>query len=417
MYAHADANSFYASCEQVFAPALKGKPVIVLSNNDGCVIARSAQAKPFIPMGAPIHQWQEVVEKHQIQVFSANFSLYGDLSARVMSTLGRFTHRMEVYSVDEAFLDFSAVAPDALVDYALEVNHTVKQWIGIPVSIGVAGTKTLAKLANKAAKQGAAGVLALQTEAEIDAWLDRVAVEDVWGIGPVHSTFLHAHQIDTALQLKHAPERWIKQHLHLPGLRTVLELRGISCIPMEEAPAPKQQIAVTRSFGRNVDTLAELKEAVAFYCMRAGEKLREQHALVSVLTVFIATNPFQPDKPQYSRSCVVHLSAPTNDTGELIAAAFGGLQQLYREGFGYHRAGVFLQEFAPDSHRQLRLFAPNEGFAQQQAIGELVDRINKRFGHETIWYAAAGRSPGWKMRQEHRSPRYTTRIDELPLVT
>jgi DNA polymerase V len=416
MYAHADANSFYASCEQVFAPKLKGKPVIVLSNNDGCVIARSAEAKPLIPMGAPIHQWQQVVEQHHIHVYSANFALYGDLSARVMSTLNRFTRRMEVYSVDEAFLDFSAVAPEAFTSYAQEIRQTVRQWVGIPVSIGVAGTKTLAKLANKASKKGNAGVLALQTEAAIDAWLSQTAVEDIWGIGPAHTRVLRGHNIYTALELKQASERWVKQHLHLPGLRTVLELRGISCIPMEEAPAPKQQIAVTRSFGRVVETLAELKEAVAFYCIRAGEKLREQQSLAGVLSVFIATNPFQPEKPQYSRSCVVHLSAPTNQTNELIASAFGALRQLYRAGYQYHRAGVFLQELVPDTHRQLHLFASNEGLAERQEIAETIDRINQRFGHETIWYAAAGMTPGWKMRQEHRSPRYTTHLEELPLV-
>ena len=416
MYAHADANSFYASVEQVFAPALKGKPVIVLSNNDGCVIARSSQAKPLIPMGAPIHLWQHVVEQHQIHVFSANFSLYGDFSARIMSIMGRFTARLEVYSVDEAFLDFSAVAPESLIDYALEIKRTVKQWVGIPVSIGVAGTKTLAKLANRAAKKGNEGVLALQTEEEIDAWLAQVAVEEVWGIGPAHSAFLHAHKINTALQLKHAPERWIKQHLHLPGVRTVLELRGISCLPLEEAPQPKKQIAVTRSFGRVIESLAELQEMVAFYVTRAAEKLREQHSLVSLLTVFIATNPFQPEKPQYTRSCAIRLCAPTNDTRELIAAALGGLRQLYKPGYQYHRAGTFLQELVPDTHRQLHLFAPNEGLARRQTVVQVVDSINQRFGRETIWYAAAGRTPGWKMRQEHRSPRYTTCLDELPLV-
>jgi len=413
-YAHADANSFYASCEQVFSPALKGKPVIVLSNNDGCVIARSSQAKSLIPMGAPIHLWKQVVAEHHIHVFSANFALYGDLSARIMSVMGRFTARLEVYSVDEAFLDFSAVAPESYTTYAQEIRQTVKQWVGIPISLGVAGTKTLAKLANKAAKKGQEGVLAFQSDEEIDSWLAEVAVEDVWGIGPAHTAFLKKHKITTALHLKYAPEQWIKQHLHLPGYRTVLELRGISCLPLDEAPQPKKQIAVTRSFGRCIEELSDLKETVAFYVTRAAEKLRTQHSLVSILSVFIATNPFQPEKPQYSRSCAIHLSSPTNDTRELIGAALGGLQRLFREGFQYHRAGVFLQELVPDTYRQLHLFSPNEGMARTQTLAEVVDSINMRFGRETIWYAAAGRTPGWKMRQEHRSPRYTTNLAELP---
>lgn len=417
MYALADCNNFYASCECLFAPQLKNKPVLVLSNNDGCVIARSNEVKALgIPMGAPIHQWQQVVEQHHIQVFSANFALYGNLSARVMSTLGRFTDQLEVYSIDEAWLDFTAVAPASYTAYAQEIRQTVGNWIGIPISIGVAGTKTLAKVANKAAKKGNEGVLALQTEQEIDPWLATLPVEDVWGIGPRHAEFLHTHKIYTAFQLKHTPERWIKQHLHLPGLRTVLELRGISCLPLDEAPQPRKQIAVTRSFGHAVEALAELKEAMAFYVSRAAEKLREQHSLASVLCVFIQTNSFRPEQPQYHRSGVIHLPAPTNDTGELIGSALRGVERLYRPGFQYHKAGVFLQELVPDTYRQLRLFASTEGMVHTQTVVEVIDAINRKFGRETIRYAATGKTPGWKMKQAHKSPHYTTSLDELPLV-
>jgi DNA polymerase V len=367
-------------------------------------------------MGAPIHQWQHVIEQHHIQVFSANFALYGELSARFMSTLARFTHRMEVYSVDEAFLDFSAVAPESYTAYAKEIKQTVFKWIGIPVSIGVGATKTLAKIANKAAKRGNEGVLALQTEAEIDSWLATLDVQDVWGIGARHAEFLKSHHIHTALQLKQAPERWIKQHLHLPGLRTVLELRGISCLPLEEAPQPKKQIACTRSFGRVVESLADLKESVAFYISRAAEKLREQHSLVSPLCVFIQTNPFQPEKPQYARSCTIRLPAPTNDTSELIGSALRAVEKLYLPGFEYHRAGVFLQELVPDTYRQLRLFTPTEPITHPQTVVEVVDGINQRFGRETIRYAATGRERGWRMKQEHRSPHYTTNLTDIPHV-
>ena len=416
-YALADCNNFYASCERVFAPHLKNQPVLVLSNNDGCVIARSNEVRALgIPMGAPIHQWQPFVDQHHIQVFSANFALYGELSSRVMTILGQFTHRMEVASIDEAWLDFTAVAPEAYVSYAAEIRQTVGKWTDIPLSLGVSVTKTLAKVANKAAKKSPAGVLALLDEAEIDERLSAIDVEDVWGIGPRHAEFLHAHKIHTALALKRAPERWIKQHMHVTGQRTVLELRGVSCIPLELAPQPKKQIAVTRSFGHPVESLQELKEAVAFYATRAAEKLRQQHSLVSVLCVFIATNPFQTDQPQYSRSCIIHLASPTNDTSELIGAALGGVERLYRSGYAYHRAGIFLQDLVQDTFRQLRLFAPTEALQRPQTLVEVVDAINRRYGREAIRYAATGKQSGWKMRQEHRSPRYTTRLDELRRV-
>lgn len=413
-YALADCNNFYASCERVFAPHLKNKPVLVLSNNDGCVIARSNEVRALsIPMGAPIHQWQPFVEQHHIHVFSANFALYGELSSRVMTILGQFTHRLEVASIDEAWLDFTAVPPEAYLSYAAEIRQTVGKWTEIPLSIGVGVTKTLAKVANKVAKKTPAGILALLDEREIDERLAKMEVEDVWGIGPRHAEFLHAHKIHTALALKHAPDRWIKQHLHVTGLRTVLELRGTSCIPLELAPQPKKQIAVTRSFGHVVESLPDLKEAVAFYVTRAAEKLRDQHSLVSVLCAFIATNPFQPDKPQYSRSCTIHLAAPTNDTSELIAAALRGVERLYKPGSQYHRAGVFLQDLGQDTYRQLRLFTSPETLVRPQTVVEVVDAINQRFGRETIRYAATGQHSGWKMRQEHKSPSYTTRLEEV----
>lgn len=416
-YALADCNNFYASCERVFAPHLKNKPVLVLSNNDGCVIARSNEVRALgIPMGAPIHQWQPFVEQHHIQVFSANFALYGELSSRVMTILGQFTHRLEVASIDEAWLDFTAVPPDAYLSYAAEIRQTVGKWTEIPLSLGVGVTKTLAKVANKVAKKTPAGVLALLDEREIDERLAKMEVEDVWGIGPRHAEFLHVHKIHTALALKHAPDRWIKQHLHVTGLRTVLELRGISCLPLDEAPQPKKQIAVTRSFGHVVESLTELKEAIAFYVTRAAEKLRHQHSLVSVLGAFIATNPFQPEQPQYARSCTIHLAAPTNDTSELLGAALGGVERLYRAGLQYHRAGVFLQDVVSDTYRQLRLFAPPEALVRPQTVVEVVDAINHRFGRETIRYAATGKHSGWKMRQEHKSPSYTTRLEELLVI-
>jgi DNA polymerase V len=274
MFALLDCNNFYVSCERLFQPALLGKPVVVLSNNDGCVIARSDEAKALgIPMGLPAFKLTDLIKAHPIEIFSSNYTLYGDLSTRVMTTLTQWAPAVEVYSIDEAFLDLTGLSTDDLVSYGHTMRATIQQWTGIPVSIGIAPTKTLAKLANRLAKRSAQGVVALTVPAEIDATLACTRVEEIWGIGPGSTKRLKAHEITTALQLRNANDRWIRQYLDVVGQRIVWELRGISCLPLELCPPPKQSLMVSRSFGRPITTLIEMREAVATYTTRAAEKI------------------------------------------------------------------------------------------------------------------------------------------------
>jgi DNA polymerase V len=417
MYALVDCTSFYVSCEVAMQPRLVGKPVVVLGNNDGCIVALNQEAKALgLLRGAPIHQFQQIVDKQVIEVFSSNYPLYGDFSARVMTVLGRFSHAQEIYSVDECFLDVSAVAPTAHHANCLEMQHTVKKWLGLPITVGVGPTRTLAKVAQRLSKQAKEGVLALADMGEVTEQLRVVPVEDVWGIGPRSAEILRAHHIYTAKQLADAPDRWIKKYLHLPGLRTAWELRGISCLPLDLAPAPKQQLACCRAFGRPVDLLKDVQEALAAHVTRAAEKLRAQHSLANVLSIFIATNPFQQSLPQYHRSATTHLAAATNDTSALIGMAHRMLERIYRSGVQYHRAGVFLAELVPDTHRQLALFPSDEHTEKRQAVMEVMDAVNARFGRNTLRPAAAGIEQAWRGKHAKKSPSYTTKVSDLLTV-
>jgi DNA polymerase V len=292
LFALIDCNNFYVSCERLFQPMLHGKPVVVLSNNDGCVIARSDEAKVLgIPMGLPAFKLANLLKAHPIEVFSSNYTLYGDLSARVMMTLTQWAPAVEVYSIDEAFLDLTGISTDALTPYGQTLRTTIHRWTGIPVSIGIAPTKTLAKLANRLAKRSPQGVVTLTALSEIDATLACTRVEDIWGIGPGYTRRLKLHDIRTALQLRDANDRWIRQQLGVVGQRIVWELRGISCLPLELCPPPKQSLMVSRSFGRPIITLTEMREAVATYTTRAAEKVRRHQMAAGVVTIFLMTNP------------------------------------------------------------------------------------------------------------------------------
>src|SRR5215813_11351401 len=316
LFALIDCNNFYVSCERVFQPALCSKPVVVLSNNDGCVIARSEEAKALgIPMGIPAFKLADLRQEHPIEVFSSNYTLYGDLSARVMTTLAQWAPAVEVYSIDEAFLDLTGISTDDLRIYGQTLRATIHQWTGIPVSIGIGPTKTLAKLANRLAKRSpqAQGVVILTSPLEIEATLAQTPIQDIWGIGPGYTRRLHAHEIRTAIQLRNMTDRWVRQELGIVGLRLVWELRGISCLPLEFCPPPKQSLMVSRSFGRPITTLIEMREAVATYMTRAAEKLRRHQVAAGVLTVFLMTNRFT-DEPQYSNSVTMPLPVATQDT-------------------------------------------------------------------------------------------------------
>ncbi len=414
IFALADCNNFYASCERVFNPRLIGKPVIVLSNNDGCVVARSNEAKALgIAMGIPEFQIRTLIRRHQVEVFSSNYALYGDMSQRVMETLGQFCPEIEVYSIDEAFMDLSGFVQRNLAEYGQTIRATVRRWTGIPVSVGIAETKTLAKVANHVAKRSgvSAGVFDLTTAPNREDILRGFPVEEVWGVGPRTAQILKAQGIGTAYQLREADEPWIRKRFGVVGLRTVRELRGLSCLSLEDCPPPKQGITVSRSFGRPVETLAEMREAVATYLTRAAEKLRQEGLAVSVLTVFLQTNQFK-DEPQYHNACTLTLPVATSVTSELLHTALRGITTIYRGGFRYKKAGVMLTGLMPASQVQTDLF-DSQNRARSQSLMRAVDRLNDRMGEGTVQYGAVGLSPRWKAKFARRSPAYTTRWEEV----
>lgn len=412
-YALADANNFYASCETVFQPHLEGQAVIVLGNNDGNIIARSAAAKRLgITMAATLHEVRHLVNRHQVAVCSANFALYGDLSSRMMSVLGRFTPALDVYSIDEAFLDLSDVPSNDRADYASTIRMTVRQWTGIPVSIGVAPTKTLAKAAARHAKHAGSGVAVWMDAETIAAKLRNLSVGDVWGVGPRRATFLRQHDIETAYDLAWADTGWVRRHLYVPMARTQLELRGIACLPLETMRAAKREVCCSRSFGKAITRLGDLQEAVVQYASWACEKIRAQHSAATVATVFVQTNAFRKSETQYHNSATVRLPRPTSDTLEVAEVAHRAVERLYRDGVNFHKAGVMLTGLVPDSPAQMSLFGPPDD-PRRRALMRTLDAINGRFGHDTIRVAGAGLAQPWRMRQQWRSPHYTTRWNEL----
>jgi DNA polymerase V len=413
-FALVDCNNFYVSCERVFNPRLIGHPVLVLSNNDGCVVARSNEAKALgIAMGVPEFQIRPLIRQHQITVLSSNYALYGDMSQRVMATVGQFCPTIEVYSIDEAFLDLSGMTPRNLVDYGQTIRATVRRWTGIPVSVGMAETKTLAKVANHLAKRAPEfdGVCDLTTAPSREALLHGVPVDAVWGVGPRTAQVLNAHGIRTAAQLRDADEPWIRQQLGVVGVRTVRELRGLSCLALEDCPPPKQGITVSRSFGRPVETLADIREAVATYLSRAAEKLRQDGLAASVLTVFLQTNPFK-EGPHYHHACTLRVPIATSVTATLLHTALRGVTTIYRSGVRYKKAGVQLTGLMPAAQAQPDLFdSPHH--ARSQSLMRALDHLNDRMGAGTVRYGAVGLRPQWQATCARRSPAYTTRWDEL----
>lgn len=413
-----DCNNFYASCERVFNPSLWGIPIIVLSNNDGMIIARSNEAKLLgIKMGEPLFKVDEIVKKHGVRVFSSNYVLYGDMSHRVMTALEQFTPEVEIYSIDEAFLFLNGFKRLNLSDYARKIRDTVKQWTGIPVSIGVAETKTLAKLANRIAKKNkeSSGILNIFGIEDKDEILKMLGVEDVWGVGHQYTKFLNKYSIKTAYDLAKADDKWIQKHMTIMGLRTVWELRGIPCVEAEHTPPPKKAIVSSRSFGYLVTEKVQVKEGVAYFTTVAAEKMRRQRSGTRALTVFLRTNPFKTELPQYHNGCLVELPLPTDSTAELISYAMKGVEQIFREGYKYHKVGVMLTDFVPVNHSQLSIF-DTEDTIKKAKITELMDTVNTLMGKNTLHYAATGVKREWRTRSERKSPRYTTNWDELPLV-
>ncbi|MDE2028644.1 MAG: Y-family DNA polymerase [Candidatus Omnitrophica bacterium] len=412
LFALCDCNNFFASCERVFDPSLRGKPVVVLSNNDGCVIARSNEAKALgIGMAEPYFKCRDLIEHNGVKVYSANFVLYGDLSARVMSTLAQFTPEIEIYSIDEAFLSLDGLSHDPLA-YVKGIREQVRRDTGMPVSIGVAPTKTLAKAANRIAKKySSQGVYCLSQQQEISHWLEKIEVRDIWGIGTEKAEFLKRHGIVNASQLAACTDEWIKKHLTITTLKTVLELRGISCLPLEDVLPDKKSIGTSRTFGWQVSALEELEEAAAAYIGNAAEKLREQKSVCGYVQVFIETDRFKEGR--YANAAGIDMTPPTAYTPDLIAAAKRLVKKIYREGYRYKKAGVILTDLRPDSHEQVFLFDETYKGTRKSRIMEVMDGFNRSTNSGKIFVAGEGVKQPWDMKQAHKSMRFTTRWDEL----
>ena len=424
VFALVDCNNFYASCEKLFAPKLRNRPVVVLSNNDGCVVARSAEVKALgIPMGVPWFKLKDDARRYGIVAFSSNYALYADMSNRVVEVLSMFSPKVEVYSIDESFLEVSGFEnmPGGLAGYGVEIRQRVADWLGLAVCVGIAPTKTLAKLANHCAKKNHAGQdgvcdFTTMQAADLDTLLGKIEVGEVWGVGRKITERLGSMGIRTVKQLRDADAETIRSRFSVVVERTVRELRGVSCLDLEEVVPDKQQIMSSRSFGQLVYSRAELEEAVASYIARAAEKLRTQNSLAGALQVYIRTNVFKPEVPQYQRAVTVPLPEATSDTRVLTAWAVRVLRHIYRPGYGYHKAGVMLADIVPKANQQFSLFDSGAGGGRSDSLMAVFDSINQRYGRGAVRLAAEGVDKAWQMRRGNLSPGYTTSWDGLPVV-
>lgn len=415
MVALVDCNNFYASCERAFNPSLVGRPVVVLSNNDGCVIARSNEAKAVgVKMGVPAFEIKELVARHGIAVFSSNYTLYGDMSNRVMVTLRDFTPNLEVYSVDEAFLDFSGFDAIGIMEHATVMRSTVVRNTAIPVSVGIAHTKTLAKIANRIVKKRLLpeGVLHLKNPEYVKRALQVTEVEDIWGVGRRYATKLRYYGVNTAYDLTQKSDSWVRREMTVVGLRTVTELRGEPCIGLDLAGMSKKSIVTSRSFGSLLTDLKDISEAVANFAASCAAKLRNEGSRCTFVTVFVTTNPFRESDPQYANSLTVTLDTPSSFTPELIGAALKALGQLYVKGYRYKKAGVMVSNLTPNSHVQLNLFSGRD-IQRESSLMQTLDAMNNRYGRNALRIGAQGYSTGWKLKQERLSPSYTTNLDDI----
>lgn len=417
MFALIDCNNFYASCERVFRPDLIGKPVVVLSNNDGCVIARSNEAKAVgVPMGAPAFEYESLFNQHQVQVFSANFALYGDMSNRVMDILSEYTPEMEIYSIDEAFLKFEGFKYFDLQACGLEMQKRVTKSTGIPISVGIAPTKSLAKIANKIAKkfaQQTQSVYAITDNEKRNKALKWTKVEDIWGVGRQHAKRLNAINVTNALEFAQLDKDWVQKHMSIVGLRLHQDLNGIPTLDLEEVQ-PKQNIATTRSFDKNFTTLDELKERVTTFAVSCAEKLRKQGSCCNAISVFVHTNRFRNDLPQYARSIVVQLPYASNSNIELAKYANIALERIFKPGYHYKKAGVIVLDFTPENETQLNMFGNSN--PKHAAIMQTLDKLNAAYGRQKVKLAAQDLKRMWVMKQEKLSPRYTTNIKDVITV-
>jgi DNA polymerase V len=413
-----DCNNFYVSCERVFRPDLEGKPVIVLSNNDGCAISISDEAKAFgIRMAVPVHMAMDVVKKHRIQMFSSNYTLYGDMSDRVMKTIAAFVPQMEIYSIDEAFLDLSNVPSEQLEPLAKKIKATVKQYTGIPVSIGVAKTKTLAKMANRFAKKTKKqiSVHVMQNDMHAHEVLNFTKVEDVWGIGAAHAQRLHKLGIYTAADFIQMPPDWVRKNMSVVGLRMLKEMLGEPCLQWEFIRPKRKAVRSSRSFGQLITQKKDIEEAVSNFAATCALKLRKENSSAATIQVWIETNPFRYDDKQYSRSITMKLEVATCNSGELIRQAMKCLDIIYTEGYNFMKAGVLVTDLVDCGKVQQGIFFPAEQKRNARAM-RIMDSLNNTYGSNTVRMAAQGYERKWKLKAAMLSPCYTTNIHHVPKV-
>ena len=409
-----DCNSFYVSCERLFNPKIQKKAVVVLSNNDGCVISRSREAKDLgIKMGEPYFKVKELVKKNKVEVYSSNYALYGDISRRVMKVLKTFSPKVEIYSIDEAFIDLSFIDEKGVEDYGREIRSRVLKWTGIPTSVGIANTKTLSKVANHIAKKEKAGVIYLNTN--IDEKLKKFPIEDVWGVGKQLSKFYHKNNISNAYDLKNVSNTWVKKGTNVLGAKTAMELRGIPCIDLQTDQEKRKNCCVSRSFGRKVKDLNELEESVITHCLNAAEKIRADDQIAKTITVFIRTSPFDKNRRYYSNSKTIDLAIPTSNSIELIKNAVKALTDIYKYGYAYQKAGIILSGLKDANQNDQNLLTPLLENKSKKLM-KAIDYTNTKYGRYAISIAQAGLSKGWKMRREHSSKIDTASFDSLPKI-
>ncbi len=418
MIAIVDVNNFYASCERVFNPSLKHRPIVVLSNNDGCAIARSDEAKALgVQMGDPAFMIEETLSKNNVAIFSSNYTLYGSMSERVMTILKSFVQNVEVYSIDEAFLDLSGMPHVDLLSLAVQIRETVLNHTGLPISIGIAPTKVLAKAANRYAKKTkkSVGVHIADTQDRIDQLLKVTEVGDIWGIGGQYQKLLVGNNIHTAADLIHAPEDWIRKNMTVVVQRLVFELRGIRAITWEDMPTSRKNICTSRSFGKLITGLKDIQQAIAAHAANCAAKLRREKSCATKVHVFIQTNPFRKEDPQYSTGITIPLTVATNSSSEIMKFAMKGLQMIFKRGFNYMKAGVMVLDLVPETTIQLGLFDIRDREKDKRLMSAL-DQTNRSFGKDMVRYARQEYGKKWKLRAEKLSPCYTTRIDQIMIV-
>lgn len=417
MFALVDCNNFYASCQRVFQPNLVGKPIVVYSNNDGCVISRSNEAKALgVPMGAAAYQWEKFFEQNGIEVFSANFALYGDMSQRVMTILNDFSPEMEVYSIDEAFIKFQGFEHFNLQHIGESMHRRVTKGTGIPISVGIAPTKALAKVANRIAKkfpQHTNNVYLIDDEEKRIKALRWLKIEDVWGIGRKHAKRLQAIGVKTALDFTMLDDRWVQENMAIIGLRLKRDLEGKPTLDLEEAQQ-KKNIAITRSFEGNHAERDFLEERISTFAVSCAEKLRLQKSCCNSVMVFIQTNRHRIDLPQYNRSIVLNLPFPTNSSIEISNFALKALSVIFREGYEYKRAGVIVQDFTDEDKTQMSLFENSD--ERHKKLMQSIDKLNTMFGQQKIKLGSQDPKKVWKMKQEKLSPSYTTKLSDIIVI-